>query len=152
VFENNNIIYKMSIKHSVISQTTLSEMSREEMKEWTIKRKVSTKPQMRGMSKEELFNHIVNRPKFVEFEIDEEFEDLLPPGRPVDRLTKADERTIRRMERPPLPSRRKKTKRSRRPPQPRGTPEERGKRFDKLFGTGIGKSALDKIKRNRRLP
>lgn len=142
----------MSIKHSFISQTTLGEMSREEMREWAIKRKITTRPQIRGMSKEALLAHIVARPKFVNFEVDEEFEDIMPRGRPQLRLTKADERAIRRQERPPLPPRRKKVKRVRKPPQPRGTVAERGAQFDKLFGVGMSKTKLDQLKRNRRLP
>ena len=140
-----------SVKNDVISRETLGGMERLEMREWALKRKVSTKPQMRGMSKEELLNHIVNRPKFVNFEIDEEFEDLIPRRIPL-RLTKADDRAIARQSRPPLPPRRKKVKRVRKPPQPRGTVAEREVRFDKLFGTGIGKTKLDALKRNRRLP
>ncbi len=138
-----------SVKVDVISRTTLGEMERLEMRDWALKRKVSTKPQMRGMSKEELFNHIVNRPKFVNFDIDEEFEFSIPDRLPL-RLTKADERAIRRQQLPPRAPKRKKVKKPRKPPQPRGTVAEREVRFDKLFGTGIGKEKLAELR--RRLP
>ncbi len=136
---------------SFISRTTLGEMSKEEMKDWALKKKVTTKTQIRGMSKEELFNHIVARPKFVNFEIDEDFEDLMP-RRIAKKMSKVDKRNITRMKFPRPPKPPKKVKRPRKPPQPRGTQSERAKKFDKLFGTGIGASKLDELKRNRRLP
>ena len=152
----------MSIKHSFISRTTLGEMSREEMREWAIKRKITTRPQIRGMRKEELLAHIVNRPKFADFEVDEEFEDLIPVGGPPRRLTKADKKVIDRMgveedERKELArlrdadvarkERRRQKARERRRNKPRQTREERNAQFDKIFGV----SMLEMAKR-RKLP
>ena len=138
----------MSIKHSFISRETLGEMSKEAMKEWALRRKITTKPQTRGMNKEDLLAHIVARPKFVNFEVDLEFEDLIPPGRPQLTLTKADRRAINRQGMPRKKP--KKVKKPRKPPQPRGTRAEREAQFDKLFGTGIGQEKLAEMR--RRLP